>query len=59
MIKPDTYLDRRWKDESSINLYHCADEDRGIFVERDINDDQGQTVILRSFINSVPLEEHV
>jgi hypothetical protein len=53
-----TFLAQRWDDESGINLYHCADEGRGFFVEVGIDNGKGQAVVLRSFVNSGPLEDY-
>jgi hypothetical protein len=53
-----TYLAQRWDEESGINLYHCAGDGRGFFVEVGIDDGRGQAVVLRSFIDSVPLEDY-
>jgi hypothetical protein len=58
VLRHGTYLAQRWDDESGVNLYHCADEGRGFFVEVGIDDDQGQAVVLRSFVSSVPLEDY-
>jgi hypothetical protein len=38
LLKYGTYLAQRWKDECGINLYHCADEGRGFFVEVGMGD---------------------
>jgi hypothetical protein len=58
VIKYGTYLAQRWDDESGVNLYHCADKGRGFFVEVGIEDGQGQAMVLRSFVSSVPLEDY-
>jgi hypothetical protein len=42
----------------SINLYYCADEGRGFFVELGIDDGRGHAVVLHSFVSSVPLEDY-
>ena len=47
-----TYLAHRWDDESAVNLYHCAGDGRGFFVEVGINDGRGQAVVMRSFVDS-------
>jgi hypothetical protein len=54
-----TYLAHRWDDESAVNLYHCAGDGRGFFVELRIDDGRCQAVVLRSFSRSGPLEEYV
>jgi hypothetical protein len=59
VIHHGTYLAQRWDDESGVNLYHCADDGRGFFVEVGIEDGRGQAVVLRSFVRSVPLEDYV
>jgi hypothetical protein len=55
-----TFLVQRWEDEGGVNLnlYHCADEGRGFFVEVGIDDGRGKAVVLRSFVNSGPLEDY-
>jgi hypothetical protein len=53
-----TYLAQRWDGESGVNLYHCAGDGRGFFVEVGIDDGRGQAVVLRSFVSSVPLEDY-
>jgi hypothetical protein len=58
VLTAGTYLAQRWDDESGVNLYHCADEGRGFFVEVGIDDGRGQAVVLRSFVSSVPLEDY-
>jgi hypothetical protein len=50
-----TFLARRWEEEDGTNLYHLPGD---FFVEVGIDDGQGQAVVLRSFVSSVPLEEH-
>jgi hypothetical protein len=51
-------LAQRWDDESSVNLSHCADVDRGFFVEVGIDDGRGQAMVLHSFVNNGPLEDY-
>jgi hypothetical protein len=59
VLKHGTFLAQRWEaDDDGINLYHCADEGRGFFVEVGVDDDQEQPVVLRSFNSSVPLEDY-
>ena len=58
VIHHGTYLAQRWDDESGVNLYHCADEGRGFFVEVGIDDGRGQAVVLRSFVSSEPLADY-
>lgn len=58
VLKHGTYLAQRWDDESGVNLYHCTDEGRGFFVEVGIDNSKGQAVVLRSFVNSMPLEDY-
>lgn len=58
VIRHGTYLAQRWDDESAVNLYHCAGDGRGFFVEVGIDDGRGQAVVLRSFSSSVPLEDY-
>lgn len=45
-------------DESGINLYYCAGDGRGFFVEVGIDDGRGQAVVLRSFVSSGPLQDY-
>jgi hypothetical protein len=58
VIRHGAYLAQRWDDESGVNLYHCEDDGHGFFVEVGIDDGRGQAVVLRSFINSGPLEDY-
>jgi hypothetical protein len=58
VIHHGTYLAQRWDDESGVNLYHCAGDERGFFVEVGIDDGRGQAVVLRSFVSSGPLEDY-
>jgi hypothetical protein len=58
VIKHGTYLAQRWDDESGVNLYHCAGDGRGFFVEVGIEDGRGQVVVLRSFSDSGPLADY-
>lgn len=54
-----TFLATRWEaDDDDVNLYHCADEGCGFFVEVDVDYGQEQPVVLRSFVTSVPLEDY-
>jgi hypothetical protein len=56
VIHHGTFLAQRWDGERGVNLYHCEDEGRGFFVEVGMDDERGQAVVLRSFVNSGPLE---
>ena len=59
VLKHGTFLAQRWEaDDDGVNLYHCADEGRGFFVEVGVDYGQEQPVVLRSFVNSVPLEDY-
>ncbi len=58
VIHHGTYLAQRWDDESGVNLYHCAGNGRGFFVEVGIDDGRGQAVVLRSFSNSEALTNY-
>jgi hypothetical protein len=58
VLKHGTFLAQRWEDEGGVNLYHCADEGRGFFIEVGMDDGKGQAVVLRSFVSSVPLEDY-
>lgn len=58
VIHHGTYLAQRWDDESGVNLYHCAGDGRGFFVEVGIDDGRGQAVVLRSFVEAGPLEDY-
>jgi hypothetical protein len=53
-----TFLANRWEQEGGVNLYHCAGDGRGFFVEVGIDDGRGQAVVLRSFIDSEALEDY-
>jgi hypothetical protein len=59
VLEEGTYLAQRWNEESAVNLYHCAGDGCGFFVEVGINDGRGQAVVLRSFSSSEPLDEYV
>jgi hypothetical protein len=59
VLKHGTFLAQRWEaDDDGVNLYHCADEGRGFFVEVGVDYGQEQPVVLRSFVSSVPLEDY-
>jgi hypothetical protein len=58
VIHHGTFLANRWEQESGVNLYHCAGDGRGFFVEVGIDDGRGQAIVLRSFIDSEPLEDY-
>ena len=58
VIHHGTFLANRWDDESAVNLYHCAGDGRGFFVEVGIDDGRGQAVVLRSFSDSEALEDY-
>jgi hypothetical protein len=58
VLKHGTFLAQRWDEDGGVNLYHCADEGRGFFVEVGVDDGQGRAVMLRSFVSSVPLEDY-
>jgi hypothetical protein len=50
VLKHGTFLAQRWEtDEGGVNLYHCADQGRGLVVEVGVEDGQGRAVVLRSF----------
>lgn len=59
VFKHGTYLAQRWDDERGVNLYHCAGEGRGFFVEVGIDDGREQAVVLRSFSDSEALADYV
>jgi hypothetical protein len=54
VLERGTFLAQRWEDESGVNLYHCANEGRGFFVEVGMDDGQGPAVVLHSFVSNVP-----
>ncbi|MGI4735529.1 MAG: hypothetical protein ACRYG7_10160 [Janthinobacterium lividum] len=59
VLKNGTFLAQRWEaDDDGVNLYHCADEGRGFFVEVGVDYGQEEPVVLRSFVSSVPLEDY-
>jgi hypothetical protein len=59
VLKHGTYLAQRWDDESGVNqLYHCAGDGRGFFVEVGIEDGRRRALVLRSFVSSEPLEDY-
>jgi hypothetical protein len=53
-----TFLAQRWEEQGGINLYHCADEGRGFFVEVGYDVSQHAAMVLRNFVSSVPLEAY-
>ena len=58
VLKHGTFLAQRWEaDDKGVNLYHCADEGRGFFVEVGV-DGQVEPIVLRSFVSSGPLEDY-
>ena len=58
VLKHGTFLAQRWEAEGGVNLYYCADEGRGFFVEVGYDESKQQAVVLRSFSSSVPLEDY-
>lgn len=60
VLKYGTYLAQRWEaNDEIVSLYHMAEQKgRGYFVEVGAADEQGEVIVLRSFENSVPLEDY-
>lgn len=59
VLQHGTFLANRWEaDDDGFNLYHCADEGRGFFVEVGVDYGQEQPIVLRSFVSSVPLKDY-
>ncbi|MGI4865987.1 MAG: hypothetical protein ACRYFZ_18840 [Janthinobacterium lividum] len=58
VIHHGTFLANRWEQEGAVNLYHCAGDGRGFFVEVGIDDGRGQAVVLRSFSDSEALADY-
>ncbi|MVN78102.1 hypothetical protein GO988_17370 [Hymenobacter sp. HMF4947] len=58
VFEKGTFLANRWEGAGGVNLYHLADEGRGLFVEVSIDEERGQAVVLLSFRSSVPLEDY-
>ncbi|GAB3637300.1 hypothetical protein GCM10027422_28900 [Hymenobacter arcticus] len=59
VLKHGTYLANRWEaDDDGVSLYHCTDEGRGFFVKVGVDNGQEQSLVLRSFVSSVPLEDY-
>jgi hypothetical protein len=47
VLKYGTFLAQRWEaDDDGVNLYHCADEGRGFFVEIGVDYGQEQPIVL-------------
>lgn len=47
VLKHGTFLAQRWEaDDEGVNLYHCADEGRGFFVEVGVDYGQEHPVVL-------------
>lgn len=58
VLKWGTFLAQRWENEGGVNLYHCAGDGRGFFVEVGVDEAQECFVVLRSFSHSVVLEDY-
>lgn len=59
MLCLSTFLAQRWEThDESVNLYHCAYEGRGFVVEVEVDYDQEQPIVLRSFVRSVPPKDY-
>lgn len=58
VLTAGTYLAQRWEQQGGVNLYHCADEGRGFFVEVGYDEATLETQVLRSFSSSVPLQDY-
>ena len=56
VLEQGTYLAQRWADKSGVNLYYLPDAGRGFLAE--VGVDEERFVVLRSFSNSVPLEDY-
>jgi hypothetical protein len=54
-----TYLAHRWQAGGRFMLYYLPDEARGFFVEVGHDTREGRAIVLRSFSDSVSLEEYV
>lgn len=57
VFKHGTYLAHRGG-EVGTNLYHCANEGRGFFVEISYDASQLQAMVVRSVSSSMLLEEY-
>lgn len=58
VLKHGTYLAQRWEEDGGINLYHCAGDGRGFFVEVGYDACKQGAMVLRSFSSSDPLEHY-
>ena len=58
VLKWGTFLANRWEQEGGVNLYHCAGDGRGFFIEVGVDGGRGQAVVLRSFGEAGPLEDY-
>jgi hypothetical protein len=59
VLKHDTFLAQRWiADDEGVNLYHVGGTGKGFFVEVCVDNGNGRSVVLRSFVSEVPLEDY-
>jgi hypothetical protein len=58
LLEKGTYLARRWEEEGAIALYYLPDGGRGFFAEVSHDACQRGSFVVRSFSNSLPLEEY-
>jgi hypothetical protein len=58
VLTAGTYLAQRWENEGGVNLYHLSSEGSGFFVEVGYDEATLETIVLRSFSSSVPLEDY-
>jgi len=56
VLERGTYLASRWEDEGGVNLYHVLGAHGEHFVELGV--EQERSMVLRSFVSSVPLEDY-
>lgn len=58
VLKHGTFLARRWEEEGTVTLYHCADEARGFFVELRYHAQADAMQMLRSFADTDSLDSY-
>jgi hypothetical protein len=50
VLKHGKFLAQRWAaDDDGVNLYYCADEGRGFFMEVGVDYGQQEPIVFRSF----------
>jgi hypothetical protein len=58
VLRHGQYLATRLEGTTGINLYHCSDAGRGFFVELGLSTEVDSPFVVRSFVNSEPLNAY-